>query len=318
MTFTQSVQFFTLSQSTAHANLAYEEWLFSNFHEDLLRLWVNPTSVIIGKHQTAVAEANVQFCVLHDVPIIRRISGGGTVYHDPGNVNFSFFRNVDPNDPIDYESNLRIIQKALQSLGYPVELNARHDLILEGMKISGNAQHIKKKRALHHGTLLYDADIEMLRRSIKRSSGSVEHRAVASVRSKSRNLREYLDLGETSDFVMKLEQALKDSMEQCSIVPMPSKQELDEMVNDRYRTEAWNYGYGPKYVLKSQLEIDGRLQEFELQVDRGGNISALTGHQFRELETLKVALIDSNHFPEELKERIHQMGLTTVNALELF
>lgn len=311
---------FIHSYPTAEENLAYEQWFFEHFESDCLRLWINPPSVIIGKHQATLAESNVPFCTQNNIPILRRISGGGTVYHDPGNINFSFYRKVDAQEPIDYVRNLRIIQRALRSIGYPVEINERHDLVLDGFKISGNAQHIKKGRALHHGTILYDTDIEMLRRSIKRSSGTVEHRAVKSVRSQSRNLREYSDFGDVGAFIRALVDSLHASQLPSSSNMAPSAETLQEIINERYFQDSWNFGYGPKYVLRNTVKTNGQDLKMEIEVDRGGTIveARIDQSAASELKVVLSQLQGVKHYPAIIESFLKSRGNAVLQTAQIF
>ena len=259
------------------------------------------------------------YCVKHGIPVLRRISGGGTVYHDRGNINFSFFRPADEKEPINYLQNLQIVQQALQELGYPVEINDRHDLVLEGFKISGNAQHVRKKRALHHGTLLYDADIEVLRQAIKRSSGEVLHKAVNSVRSRSRNLRSYLDLGPVPAFVGKLEEVLAAICGKPAFASTPPSRALGELVENRYRQEAWNYGYGPAYILQRSLRIGGNTHQIQLEVARGGRINkCLISPASPHSEQFIQLLEGEYHFPHVIRERLDGSEWNSFDYVELF
>lgn len=285
------------SLKTSHQNLAYEEWLFEHFETTSLRLWLNPPSVVVGKHQNAMSECNAQYCLANDIPMIRRISGGGTVYHDLGNVNFSFFRYVSKDKLIDYDSGLGLIEKALQHLGYPVQMNERHDLYLGDLKVSGNAQHVRKGRSLHHGTILYDANLDQLRASIKRSNGTFEDKAVRSVRSPIGNLREHLDLGEPEDFISSLQRALIDLGATEGELPIDHS-EIDRLARDKYSLETWNFGYSPSYIYRNE-EKDLIL---ELQVARGGLIEkASVVESGKADKTIEDQLIGLNHYPEEMR-----------------
>lgn len=294
------------SYPTAEENLAYEEWLFHAFDEAILRLWVNPRAVIVGKHQNAMAEANVPYCLAENIPVVRRISGGGTVYHDPGNINFSFFRPVDAEKMIDYERNLKLIQGALHSIGYPVEMNARHDLFLDGHKVSGNAQHLRRGRALHHGTILYDADRSMLSKSIKRSSGTYIDKSVKSVRSPINNLKHHQSLGDTSAFLDALSQALTEQSITRIEAPLPDEGELEALIDLRYAKETWNYGYSPRYM----MERSNDLFKAKVEVERSGEITVFDLVS-RELG-IQIDGRPSYFFPTNIIDWVHeQQGLST-------
>ncbi len=143
-------------------NLAVEEYLLRNRTEDFLVLGINDPSVIIGKHQVAHREADTKFVMENNIPVIRRISGGGTVYHDFGNVNFSFILNSARGTQVDFRKYTLPVIEFLASLKVNAELEGKNDLKVNGLKISGNAEHVYRERVLHHGTLLFNADLGKL------------------------------------------------------------------------------------------------------------------------------------------------------------
>lgn len=257
-----------LSFDRPELNLAFEDWYFEHFEEDTLRIWRSGPSVVVGKHQNALAECNLHFCKHHAIPVIRRISGGGTVFHDYGNINFSFFRHADRERLIDYDTNLGVIAGALQKLGYAVKANERHDLFREQYKISGNAQHIRRGRALHHGTILYDADLTTLRSSIRRTSGIFEDKAVKSVRSPVANLRDLQDIGTAAAFEQHLLDALHTSGHRNSEAITVDDKTLEMLAGSKYAASGWNFGYSPAY----RYTGSSAHTNITLDVERGGRI----------------------------------------------
>lgn len=294
-----------LSYPSAEENLAFEEWYFQHFEEETLRIWINPPSVISGKHQNVLAECNLHACRELKIPVLRRISGGGTVYHDPGNINFSFFRFVNRNKMIDYDRSLNLIQNVLIKLGFPVSMSARHDLFLGEHKVSGNAQHLRSGRVLHHGTILYDADLDHLRVAIKRTSGSFIDKGVKSVRSPIANLRAFKDLGSTENFKSKLMDAFHfEGLLDLSIIPESSK--IAELINTKYTQDQWNFGYSPTYDYSNEI---GALN-CKIKAARGGEILDIeileNGIRLTELEHI---LIGKNHFLDEVKSIMIKTGM---------
>jgi lipoate-protein ligase A len=251
--------------STAEENLAFEAAYFESFTEETLRIWRNPNAVILGKHQNAYAEVNLSFCKENNIPILRRISGGGTVFHDLGNINFSFYRFVDKTNQIRYDDNLKIITHSLRRLGYDLLVNERHDIYAGEFKISGNAQHVSRGRALHHGTILYNSDMEMLRGSIKKKYGKITDKSVKSFRSKVKNLRDDLNLGTNEEFFEKLYNSISEFGNKRS-VSIEIKNHLKQ-----YQTDTWNLKYGPKFQFES-FEPDC---PFTITVCRGGKIGMI-------------------------------------------
>ena len=140
-------------------NLALEEYLLTHRREEFFMVWRDRPCIIVGRGQNACAQINHAYVQSNRIPVLRRISGGGAVYHDLGNVNFTLIRTIEPGIKIDYRYGLALISDFLQQFGLEVRLENRSDLIVNGMKISGNAQHIKKRRVLHHGTILFDTNL---------------------------------------------------------------------------------------------------------------------------------------------------------------
>ncbi len=180
-----------LSHSSTHPlNLAAEEFLFSKVGEDFLFLYLNNPSVIIGSNQAVLNEVDMDFCIDNSICIIRRLSGGGAVYHDSGNLNYSFLR--DKSDAPLSARFLDPVVSVLHSLGIPVEIGKRKDLWLEGFKISGTASHISRGRELHHGTLLYDTDLDVLQKALNSNQKGIIKKASPSVPSPVKNIRSFI------------------------------------------------------------------------------------------------------------------------------
>jgi lipoate-protein ligase A len=174
-------------------NLAAEEYLFSNRTDDILFLYVNEPCVVVGRNQDVLSEVDVDFCTIHKIPVFKRMSGGGTVYHDPGNLNYCFISTrVHGESPLKADF-LQPIVKVLANIGIEVLIGNRNDLWLPGgHKISGTASHVGKNRLLHHGTLLYDTDLKKLVKSLSPKAVEKSSRGIASVPSPVKNIRSYL------------------------------------------------------------------------------------------------------------------------------
>ncbi len=247
-------------------NLAAEEYLLHNFKENVVFLYVNNPSVVIGKHQNAFDECQIDFCESNDIQIIRRLSGGGTVFHGPGNLNFCFIKNgEDSTKLIDFKKHLTPVNEFLHGLGIPSEYSGRNDLLVDGFKISGNAEHVynKAKRVIHHGTLLYDADLSSLKQSIApKAHLHFETHAVKSVRSTVRNIKTFLEAP------LSFERFNQDMFSFMSsyynaapyrFTPEDLK-EIDALIEAKYSQWDWNFGYSPKFEVAVQLGDDIQIQ----------------------------------------------------------
>jgi len=236
-----------LSQSTSPSfNLAAEEYLFSKMGEDFLLLYVNEPSVIIGSNQAVLNEIDQDFCIEHDIRIIRRLSGGGAVYHDSGNLNYGFIHGKT-GEPLSARF-LDPVVETLRTFDIPVEIRKRKDLWLEGYKISGTASHLSKGREIHHGTLLYDTDLQMLSRALSPDKRDLVRKATASVPSPVKNIRSYLR--NMKGISPEPEQFFRQFAQQMGLVlgvghidsfKSHEKEEIETLQREKYIQRNWNY-----------------------------------------------------------------------------
>ena len=267
------MRFFISDNTDAFFNLATEQYLLYNFSEDVLFLWRSHNAVVLGKHQNACAESNYEYCKNNDIKIARRLSGGGTVFHDLGNINFTLIRNLKDgmSKAVDYRYLLEPIRTVLANLNIETTYSKRDDLLLNELKISGNAQHIYQKglRNLHHGTLLYDSDLKKLNTAI-RSEGIYEGKSVPSNRSDVTNIREYHDYGVTEDFLKLLGNGLQTYFG-ASNIPLNSNEsiEINHILMDKFIRESWILGYSPKYLHKRNFNFRGFEYQIEMEVQDG-------------------------------------------------
>ena len=242
----------TIIQSTSSSatfNLAAEEILFSERQDDLLFLYVNEPSVIIGCNQAIRNEVDLEFCAQNEIRIVRRMSGGGAVFHDLGNLNFCFISNkTDGKSPLNDEF-LQPIVRVLTNLGIPVGIGKRKDLWLQSeYKITGTASHVAKNRELHHGTLLYDTDLEKLDKSLNSKTKDQCIKAIQSVRSTVKNLRKWFEdqeefTLETADFFEFLIRKFQEHYQQESVENLSDEliSQINLLSETKYCSEAWTY-----------------------------------------------------------------------------
>jgi lipoate---protein ligase len=148
-------------------NMAAEEYLLKNFSANIFMLWRNDNAVVVGKHQNSLAEINHDFVQQNNIKVVRRLSGGGTVFHDLGNLNFTFITNGEGEELVNFRKFTQPILEVLLQLGVHAKFEGRNDLTINGLKFSGNAEHVFKKRTLHHGTLLFSSKISDLTQALK-------------------------------------------------------------------------------------------------------------------------------------------------------
>jgi lipoate-protein ligase A len=238
----------------ARYNLALEEYVLKNLKEDIIILWQSDNSVIIGKNQNTVDEINADYVKTNKVNVIRRITGGGAVYHDVGNINFSYITNIDGNETTNmdtFHTFTTPLIELLQSYGIPAEFRGRNDLVVNGMKFSGNAQARHEDRLLHHGTILFNSDLTKLGNILKQKSDKFKSKGVKSVESRVTNLLPYFKEGQVltinefkHDLLRKFLQI--DNIE--AITPFiynlseNDKQKIDDLFKNKYSSYSWNYG----------------------------------------------------------------------------
>lgn len=253
-------------------NIAAEEFLIKTLEEPCFMLWQNTSSIIVGKHQNPWREVNMAFLLANNIPVIRRISGGGTVYQDLGNLNYSFIDMGETESLVNFPKYSRPILDLLQKLKVDAQLEGKSDLKIDGKKFSGNASHVYKNKILHHGTLLFNSDLNLLNESIKIGKTYITDKAVSSNRSEVTNISDHLtEPISLLDFKKKLLQHIEMIFPEAKIISLTVDQELqiEKLANDKYKSWEWNYGYSPKYDLFSQVIINGETVEFKIHVAKG-------------------------------------------------
>ena len=253
-------------------NLALEEYVLTNFKEDdYVILWQNHNTIVVGKFQNTVEEISSDTVKKYGVSVVRRNTGGGAVYHDLGNLNFSFITDWDKNGSQGYETFLEPVIKGLKSMGINAQNSGRNDLIVDGCKISGNAQTILGGRILHHGTLLINSDLGMLSKVLTPNPAKIQSKGIKSVQSRVTNLSEVLGVAVSTEQV---KDALKASFfSKDKVVGRTlSEQELEKVENlaeKKYRTHDWNYSLSPEFNFKKTEYFEGGLVSVELFIKKG-------------------------------------------------
>jgi lipoate-protein ligase A len=254
-------------------NLAAEEYLLKKTGQEFFILYRNDPSVIIGKHQNALAELNLPYVNEHGIDVVRRISGGGTVYHDRGNLNYCFIRQGIKGQLVDFIKHTQPLIDFLASLGLQAEFDGRNSLLLRGKKISGNAEHVYRDRVLHHGTLLFSSDLDCLSGALKVTAGRYRDKSIRSLRSPVANLADHME--EAMD-INTLTERFMDYIK--STHPHESAgyeytegdlEEIGSLVEEKYGRWEWNYGYSPEYIFKKTVLVSGQTLKIRLEVERG-------------------------------------------------
>ena len=293
-----------------YLNLATEEYLLKEFKEDIFSLWQNSPSIIVGKHQNALAEINIDFVKENNLKVVRRLSGGGTVFHDLGNLNFTFLMNGKSDQLVDFHKYTVPILEVLLKLGIDAKFEGRNDLTIAGKKFSGNAEHVYRNRILHHGTLLFSSVLTDLSAALNVDPLKFQDKAVKSVRSRVTNISDHLlqpiNLFDFKDMLMKHVMQMYPEAELYELTDI-DKLNISNLAETKYSTWEWNFGYSPKYNLQRFIKTEGGKIEFDLDVENGiiKDIK-IFGDFFNTKDVSEVELLlkGCKHSPDAVKERL--------------
>ena len=259
------------TNTNAYFNLAMEEYFLKNTNEDIFLLWQNENSIIVGKNQNTLSEINYDYVKENNIKVVRRLSGGGAVFHDLGNINFTFI-SCNDNSFSDFKKFTMPIVEALKELNVHAEFSGRNDLLIDGQKFSGNAQYNYKNKVMHHGTLLFSSEINDLSNALKVKPSKFQGKSVKSVKSRVTNISSHLDKKMT---VLEFKDYLMDFInkrdENSHFYELNDKdvESINKLVEEKYSTWEWNFGYSPKYSLYNELKYPGGNVEFSLDVHDG-------------------------------------------------
>lgn len=261
------------SNTNPYFNLALDEYAMKHIDvgEDFFFLWQNEPSVIIGKNQNTVEEINQTFIEDRGIHVARRVSGGGAVYHDFGNINFTFIVGVDDPGKVNYNKYVQPIIDALKSMGVDAEASGRNDILVNGLKISGNAQRMANGKLMHHGTLIFDVNIEDMVDALNVDPEKITSKGVKSVRSRVTTIKEHLPKGTTlQDFWDALQFYLSNEGKDEEIVLTDEDiEKIEHEAKTRFSTWDWIYGASPKFNLKNSKRFTGGRLEVLLDVEEG-------------------------------------------------
>ncbi|WP_439182128.1 lipoate--protein ligase family protein [Carboxylicivirga taeanensis] len=254
-------------------NLATEEYLLRHTQEDVFFLYTNAPSIIVGKHQNTLREINYSFVNENNIPIYRRLSGGGTVYHDYNNLNFCFIKSGEKGQLVNFERYSEPILLALKALGINAAFGKRHDIQINGKKVSGNASHVYKNRVMHHGTLLFKSDLSLLNKALKNNPMVIQDKAVKSVRSEVANIASFLEQDmEYSAFVKYIFDYLLNFYTPAGQLQLSTDEisQIEAISGDKYSTWEWNYGYSPNFELNRHYKLkSGPRIKSRIRVEKG-------------------------------------------------
>lgn len=255
-------------------NLALEEYALRNFNpeNDYLLFYINEPSIIIGRNQNTLEEINFKYVEEKALHVVRRVSGGGAVYHDFGNLNFSFITKHDIKSLNNFGKFTEPVTNILNKMGVPAELKGRNDVLVNDKKISGNAQFSTGKRMLHHGTLLLDSDLDEVSRALNVKMTKIQSKGHKSSRSRVANISEFLEEKiNIEDFRYLILKGLYDQEEEFETYKLSEEEweAVHKLRDEKYGTWEWNYGNSPKFNIQRSKRFPVGEIDLRIFVEKG-------------------------------------------------
>lgn len=296
-------------------NLALEEFVFTHCtQEDYLILWQNEKTVVVGQNQNAEAEIDRPYVDKHGIHVVRRTTGGGAVYHDLGNLNYSFITDAGDEGLLTMERFTAPVVSALRWMGVPAERSGRNDILVEGKKVSGAAQRTGQNRILHHGTLLFDADLDAASAALRADPEKFQNKGTKSVRSRIGNIRPYLRTDmDLPAFRTCLKRALVGDCPERLLFSPEEVEQILVLRDEKYRNWEWTFGRSPQFSLRRKRRWPGGGLEVCLSVREGRIAQVALYGDFLSLQPMKELLdvLQGCPFrPDAVAERLEAITLS--------
>lgn len=287
-------------------NMASEEYFLDRFEEEFILLWRNDRTVVVGKHQNTAEEVDAEFVKKNSISVVRRLSGGGAVFHDLGNINYTVIGPYQEGLFSNYGHFTEPVCAYLKTLGVDARLSGRNDLLIDGMKCCGNAQTKRGDRLMHHGCILFSADVADLSGALTPGKLKIESKSVKSVRSRVTNIASHLDRDHSmssDEFFDGLFRYFLDETEGAKeyILTEKDREAIAALAKEKYETWEWNYGSSPAFEAKREQRFPFGIVDVRFTV-KDGRISGIKfyGDFFGMKDTSELeALLEGNLYEQE-------------------
>jgi len=299
-------------------NLALEEYFmkYRDLGDDILILWQNEPTVVVGRNQNTIEEINSKFIRENNIHVVRRPSGGGTVFHDLGNLNYTFISSSEHDNGNNFRKFTRPVIEVLRTLGINAEFTGRNDITIDGKKICGTAQYYYKNKVLHHGAMLFNANLDVLQDCLNVKLDKIQSKGIKSVRSRVSNiythLKEKITVNEFKNLLLKYILDTDDIESKQYILTNEDLEKINQIKKEKYDTWEWNYGESPNFGLQKSKRYAGGSLDLRFDVE-GGNIKhcKIFGDFFgtKEISEIEALLVGKKFNEDEVKN--------TLNSIEL-
>lgn len=297
-------------------NLALEEYLLDNpeIKQDIFLLWQNCPVVVVGRNQNTIEEINQSFIREKGITVVRRISGGGAVYHDMGNLNFTFIVNDAPSLTLDFTRFTAPVIKAVQTIGVKAEDQGRNDISIKGRKFSGNAQCRRQGRLMHHGTILFDTNLEDMEQALTVDTAKISSKGVKSVRSRVTNITEHISSPVSIEEFRDILRNTIDENRECREITPSELSAVESLRDNKFRRWEWVYGFSPPFNIRKSQRFDWGSIDFRIKVKKGlitdckiyGDFFA-TGN----ISIIEEQLIGVRYRDQDLRQALERINLTS-------
>ena len=301
-----------LTTTNPYRNLATEEYLLRHMTGNFFMLWRNQPCIVVGRNQNTSAEINREYVEEHNIAVVRRLTGGGAVFHDLGNLNYTFIEEGAADKFGNYGIFCQPIIEVLQSIGVSAQLSGRNDLLIDGKKFAGNAQTLWHGRMMHHGCIMFAANVNNLSEALRVNPLKIQSKGIKSVRSRVTNITEHLSAPMTMEEFQQriLKAVLAKPGNELYCLTAEDEKEIDCLYREKYNTYDWNFGFAKEYAFQKDTLFASGLVTVSMNI-QANCIAAFSVHGdffgIREVAELEEAMMGTSYTPDAVLKRLKEL-----------